>query len=82
MHEAGTWIVEHEKTLDAVLFWEDVNPYLEPPISNREKRSFSSTAYYRREALESCCLATAWGADEPVGSSARCQGNRLFEGVL
>ena len=35
MFEAGTWTTEHEKKLDKLLeplFWEQVNPYLEPPL--------------------------------------------------
>ena len=35
MFDAGTWTVEHEKQLDELLiplFWEHVNPYLEPPL--------------------------------------------------
>jgi hypothetical protein len=35
MLEADKWTIEHEKNLDEVLkplFWEHVNPYLEPPL--------------------------------------------------
>jgi hypothetical protein len=38
MLEAGTWTTKHEEELDAVLeplFWENVNPYLEPPLERK-----------------------------------------------
>jgi hypothetical protein len=37
MFKAGTWTIEHEKELDKLLellFWEQVNPYLEPQLKN------------------------------------------------